>query len=88
MLKDTFMAVRVGNGITIKQTSEIVGISASYLSEIENGRRKHISLNLFKRYAKAFNMKKSELMKLIELEEAGYSYQQLLKEYLSKYFKK
>lgn len=72
MLKNTFKAVRVGNDISIKQVSETVGVSASYLNEIENGKRGHASLNVFERYAEAFNMKSSELMELIELEESGY----------------
>ena len=57
-------------GLTAGQMSSELGISASYLSEIENG-KKQPSIDLLKKYADIYGIKLSSLILLSEsLEEA------------------
>jgi len=70
MLGDTLKRTRNIYGITASQMSKQLGISASYLSEIENG-KKHPSVELLQKYADIYGIKLSSLILLSEsIEEA------------------
>ncbi len=62
--------LRLFNGYKSAQLAEELGLSQSYISELENG-KKQPSIEVLDRYAKLFNMKKSTLMLFAESLEAG-----------------
>jgi len=70
MMGETLKKIRGIHGLKAREVSQKLGISASYLSEIENGKRQP-SLDMLKRYADIFDMKLSSLILLAEnLDEA------------------
>lgn len=79
--------IRVAEGINISSASKMTGIATSIICQAEKG---HIefSLNNIRKYSKAFDILSSEIVRLLELEEDGYSYQELLLEVLGYYFEK
>lgn len=61
--------LRIFNGYKSAQLAEMLGLSQSYISELENN-KKQPTIDILDRYAKLFNMKKSTLMLFAEsLEE-------------------
>ncbi|QFR62608.1 helix-turn-helix domain-containing protein [Schleiferilactobacillus harbinensis] len=68
MFGDTFRQLRTIYGYSAKELSQKLNISPSYLSEIENG-RKRPSLTLLETFAKAFNLQLSTLVLLTEEQE-------------------
>jgi len=71
MIGETLKRIRNIYGLKAKEMSEKLEISASYLSEIENG-KKQPSLELLNKYAEVFGMKLSSLILLSEnLEDAN-----------------
>jgi len=67
MIGQTLKKVRTIYGYKAVVMSSILGISASYLSEIEND-KKQPSLELLQKYADAFGIKLSSLILLSEEE--------------------
>ena len=65
MIGDTLKRIRNIYGLKAKQLSAQLNISASYLSEIETG-KKQPSLELLNKYAEIFDMKLSSLILLSE----------------------
>ena len=65
MIGETLKKIRNIYGLKAKELSVDLGISASYLSEIENGKRQP-SLELLRKYAEIFDMKLSSLILLSE----------------------
>jgi len=65
MMGDTLRRLRSIYGKKAKDMCAELGISASYLSEIENG-KKQPSLELLEKYANIFDMKLSSLILLAE----------------------
>lgn len=65
MIGNTLKRIRSIYGLKAKEMSERLEISASYLSEIENG-KKQPSLELLSRYAEIFDMRLSSLILLTE----------------------
>lgn len=57
--------LRIFNGYKSAQLAEMLGLSQSYISELENN-KKYPSIDILDRYAKLFNMKKSTLMYFAE----------------------
>ena len=57
--------LRIFNGYKSAQIAELLGLSQSYISELENN-KKQPTLDVLDRYAKLFNMKKSTLMLFAE----------------------
>lgn len=68
MINETLKMLRTINGVTGKELSTELGISASYLSEIENG-KKAPPFDLLERYAKYFKVKLSTLVLFAEEQE-------------------
>jgi len=65
MLGETLKRTRNIYGMTASQMSKRLGISASYLSEIENG-KKQPSVELLQKYADIYGIKLSSLILLSE----------------------
>lgn len=57
--------LRIFNGYKSAQLAELLGLSQSYISELENN-KKQPTLDVLDRYAKLLNMKKSTLMMFAE----------------------
>lgn len=65
MLGNTLKRLRGIYGYSAKEMSELLGISSSYLSEIENGKKK-VSMDLLERYSELFGLRASTLMRFSE----------------------
>lgn len=65
MLGNTLKRLRGIYGYSAKEMSELLGISSSYLSEIENGKKK-ISMDLLDRYSELFGLRVSTLVRFSE----------------------
>lgn len=61
MLGSSLRLIRKLYGETAKELSNHLGISATYLSELENG-KKNVSLDLIKKYADHYNIKCSTIL--------------------------
>ena len=57
--------LRIFNGYKSKQLADMLGLSQSYVSELENN-KKQPTLEILDKYAKVFNMRKSTLMLFAE----------------------
>lgn len=65
MLGNTLKRLRGIYGYSAKEMSELLGISSSYLSEIENGKKK-VSMDLLDRYSELFGLRVSTLLRFSE----------------------
>ena len=65
MLGNTLNRLRGIYGYSAKEMSELLGISSSYLSEIENGKKK-VSMDLLDRYSELFGLRVSTLVRFSE----------------------
>lgn len=65
MLGNTLKRLRGIYGYSAKEMSELLGISSSYLSEIENGKKK-VSMDLLDRYSDLFGLRVSTLVRFSE----------------------
>ena len=65
MLGNTLKRLRGIYGYSAKEMSELLGISSSYLSEIENGKKK-VSMVLLDRYSELFGLRVSTLVRFSE----------------------
>lgn len=65
MLGNTLKRLRGIYGYSAKEMSELLGISSSYLSEIENGKKK-VSMDLLERYSELLNLRVSTLIRFSE----------------------
>ena len=62
MIGEALKQLRKFHDLTLSQTAEKLGVSVSYLSEIENGVKENISLDLLEKYSQAFDVKKSDIL--------------------------
>lgn len=65
MLGNTLKRLRGIYGYSAKEMSELLGISSSYLSEIENGKKK-VSMDLLDRYSELLGLRVSTLIRFSE----------------------
>ncbi len=65
MIGDTLRRLRGIYGYTAREMSSKLGISSSYLSEIENG-KKQPTLDLLEEYSKLFGVRLSSLLRFSE----------------------
>lgn len=65
MLGNTLKRLRGIYGYSAKEMSELLGISNSYLSEIENGKKK-VSMDLLERYSELLGLRVSTLVRFSE----------------------
>jgi transcriptional regulator with XRE-family HTH domain len=70
MQNDILRLVRVFHNLNRTQLAEKVGLSVSYISELESGSKK-ISLEVLQRYASAFKLPLSSLLLFGEKVESG-----------------
>jgi transcriptional regulator with XRE-family HTH domain len=61
MINEALRLVRLAHGYKSKEVAEKLGVSASYLSEIENG-KKTPTLDLLQKYSGFFDIRLSTLM--------------------------
>ncbi|MBQ5674065.1 MAG: helix-turn-helix transcriptional regulator [Lachnospiraceae bacterium] len=61
MIGETLRLLRVFNDYTMTEMSKKVGLSQSYISELENG-KKQPSLEIIEKYATVFDMKPSTVL--------------------------
>lgn len=78
MIGDVLKRMRIIYDYKAKDMSNLLDISPSYLSEIENG-KKQPSLDLLQRYANVFGVKVSSLILLSEKIENVEENQQVVK---------
>jgi len=77
------------NDISIKELSDITGVSVTYISEIEKGKKNNISIDILTKLSKGFNISSSILMEIIEMcEEKNISNKVLILYILKLYFEK
>ena len=65
MLGNTLKRLRGIYGYSAKEMSELLGISSSYLSEIENGKKK-VSMDLLECYSELLALRVSTLVRFSE----------------------
>ncbi|SFM34675.1 helix-turn-helix domain-containing protein [Pelosinus propionicus] len=61
MINEALRLVRLAHGYKSKEVAEKIGVSASYLSEIESG-KKTPTLDLLQKYSDVFGIRLSTLM--------------------------
>lgn len=69
MINNALRLVRIYHNLTPAETSQRLGISRSYLSELEKG-SKTASIEVLNKYAVAFDMPVSSLMLFVENADA------------------
>ena len=73
MMRNALRLIRVYHDMTRSEVAEHVGISKSYVSELENGNRK-VTLDVLEKYSKAFNIPVSSLMLFAErVDDGGFA---------------
>lgn len=71
MQHDALRLVRVFHDMSQTELAGRLGISKSYLSELERGEKKKITLDLLERYAQIFNIPASSLVFFAERVDEG-----------------
>lgn len=75
-------ASRKENGWGVREFAEMIGVSAAYISDIENGNR-HAPLNHLEKIAKIFNLPEQELMYLADIAGCSHGNHNDINEYLA-----
>lgn len=70
MLNRALRLIRVYHDLNLSETSQRIGLSKSYISEMERGRKK-VSLDVLQKYSAAFGIPMSSLMLFAEHVEDG-----------------
>ena len=71
MQNDALRLMRVFHDMSQANLVDKLGISKSYLSEIEKGEKKKVTLDLLERYSHVFNIPVSSLMFFAEQVDQG-----------------
>ena len=74
---------RIANDFTLKEMANKLGVTPSYVSLIEQGKR-NPSDDILNKYSEVLNMSKETLMLFGEENENGFSFQELLLKILKK----
>lgn len=76
---------RIANNLVVKDLAEMMGVSSTYITEIEAG-NKNPSLSTLDKFSKAFNINKSIIVYFDEVKEKyNYDYQIILLKILEIY---
>lgn len=70
MLSKALRLIRVYHDMNLSETAERVGLSKSYISEMERGHKK-VTLDVLDKYSTAFDIPVSSLMLFAERAETG-----------------
>ena len=70
MLSNALRLVRVYHDLTVSEAAERIGLSKSYISEIENNKKK-VSMDVLEKYSCAFDIPMSSLLLFSEQMEQG-----------------
>lgn len=70
MINNALKLIRKYHNRTLTETAEDIGVSKSYLSELENG-KKTPSIEVLKSYSDAFGMPLSSILFFAENQETG-----------------
>ncbi len=82
MLSDVLRLLRIANDLSIKELSEKMNVSSSYICEIEKGGKKP-SLAIIEKYSEALSISKAAIMYFEEnATKNTYNYQKMLLEML------
>ena len=77
--------LRISNDLSVKELSDKTGISASYITEIESGKKDSPSIDIIDKYSKALNVSKTTIMFFEEdLSDKKYDYKKMLLQILQK----
>jgi transcriptional regulator with XRE-family HTH domain len=87
MIGNVLKYIRICNDFSTKEISLMIGTSISYVSDVENNRKK-LSLDMINRFSNCFNIETSKILYLDELEEKGNDRKVVLKEILEYYIEK
>ena len=71
MQNDALRLMRIFHDMSQTNLADKLGISKSYLSEIEKGEKKKVTLDLLERYSQVFNIPVSSLMFFAEQVDQG-----------------
>ena len=84
MLNEVLRLLRITQDLSIKELSQKMETSPSYISEIERGIKKP-SLDILDKYSKAIGIDRSTILYFEEVKEKhGYEYQKMLVHMLEK----
>ena len=78
----TIKTLRKANKMNQGQLAKKMGVASTYVSAIETGRQKRITLKTIEKFANAFNLRKYELVSLFEMEAKGASEEVVLEQYI------
>ena len=87
MIGNVLKYIRICNDFSTKEISLMIGTSISYVSDVENNRKK-LSLDMINRFSNCYNMETSKILYLDELEQKGIDRKVILKEILEYYIEK
>ena len=88
MFAKVLKMLRVSNDLTIKELAEKTGISASYISDLENGRKKEPSIEIIQKYSEALNVSIDTIVYFTkEAKGKQWEYQKMLYELLCRLVK-
>ena len=60
--EDWLREVRLNEGLTVKEASELMGISRVYLYKIESGENKNVSIKVFNQIVRAYGLNPSDII--------------------------
>ena len=87
MIGNILKYIRICNDFSTKEVSLMLGKSISYVSDVENNRKK-LSLHMINRFSSCYNIETSKILYLDELEQKGIDRKVLLKKILEYYIAK
>lgn len=87
MIGNVLKYIRICNDFSTKEVSLMIGISTSYISDVEHN-RKNLSLDMINRFSNCYNIETSKILYLDELEQKGIDRNVILKEILEYYIEK
>lgn len=87
MIGNVLKYIRICNDLSTKEVSSMMEIPVSYVSDVENNRKK-LSLDMINRFSNCYNIETSKIIYLVELEQKGIDRKVILKEILEYYIDK
>ena len=83
---ETIRIFRIANDYSITQVAKMTGISKSYISDLESGKKERVSLEVFRAIADCFKVRRCNILQIQEYSEKGkWTFQKTLLEVLRIY---